>query len=472
MLFNSPSFIFFFLPAAILVYYLLLSTPARSLAGLFICISSLVFYAWSDPASLFIILVSICVNFTLGNALARHKNRLLLIASIAFNLLWLGYFKYANFSLSVLNALLGTDWPYLDLLLPLGISFFTFQQIAWLADIYSGQTQFTPSFINYCCFITFFPQLVAGPIVHHSELMPQFEYSALHGPNWENIFNGMVLFSIGLAKKCLLADSLAPIVEFFFDKTPSMTLLEALLGSFCFTFQLYFDFSGYCDMALGCALFFNIRLPENFSSPYKSTSIRDFWRRWHITLSRWLRDYLYITLGGNRKGSGRTGLNLFATFLLGGLWHGAAWTFVIWGALHGIALIIHRIWKKIGFTLPYLAGATFTFIFVDLAWIVFRAPDRERLSKFGEALLGYNGILIRPQLLWERIENFLPLQSAWLGAGILILCAGIIFLAPNSSKILTWPLVAKFALALTLTYLSLITLLLPSNNPPFIYSRF
>ncbi|WP_242843611.1 MBOAT family O-acyltransferase [Thermincola ferriacetica] len=267
----------------------------------------------------------------------------------------------------------GSRFSPLYVILPLGISFFTFTQIAYLVDAYRGEAK-EYSFINYVLFVTFFPHLIAGPIIHHKEMMPQF--ASLRGKvlNWKNISNGLFLFAVGLVKKVLIADSLAHWANPGF-KAMSLTMVEAWATALSYTFQLYFDFSGYTDMAIGLSLFFNIQLPQNFNSPYKSASIIEFWRRWHMTLSRFLRDYLYIPLGGSCRGLFRKCINLVITMTLGGLWHGAAWTFVIWGFLHGVALVINHLWRTIGFRMHWLPGRILTFFFVTATWVIFRAEN-------------------------------------------------------------------------------------------------
>jgi len=318
------------------------------------------------------------------------------------NLALLGYFKYTDFFISNMNAVLATNVPMQNIVLPLAISFFTFQQIAYLVDSYRGQTK-KYSLLNYLIFVTFFPQLIAGPIVHHKEMMPQF-YAAknlLH--NYRFIALGLFIFSIGLAKKIILADTFSIWATAGFDGQQALGFYAGWATSLSYTFQLYFDFSGYTDMAIGAALMFNIRLPINFNSPYKATDIQDFWRRWHMTLSRFLRDYVYIPLGGNRIGPYRTYFNLFATFLLGGIWHGASWMFVTWGALHGAALIVHRLWHKLGLRMWRWLAWCVTFLFINITWVFFRATDMQSatrvlgaMANLPEALNKYT--LLGPQL--------------------------------------------------------------------------
>lgn len=474
MIFSSPEFVLLFLPATVLLYYALLRAGYARFIGLFLFSASLVYYAWWRPENLLVIAGSILGNYAFGKAIARAGawRKPVFILGVAANLATLGLYKYTDFALRTLNALLATDLPMQGIILPLGISFFTFQQIAWLSDIFTRRHDPAGErFLDYCCFVCFFPQLVAGPIVHHQEMMPQFHDAQNHAVNWENIFNGIVLFSIGLAKKVLIADNLAPLVRYCFETSPSLTFLEACLGSVSYTLQLYFDFSAYSDMAVGAALLFNIRLPWNFDSPYKALDIQDFWRRWHITLSRWLRDYLYIPLGGNRKGRGRTLGNLLMTFLLGGLWHGAAWTFVIWGGLHGAALAAHRLWRGAGLRLPRLLGWSFTFVFVSLAWVVFRAPDMASLKRFAHGFLGRNGLALRDSFQAEVLKLFPGLSFSVLM--LLVLGAlGATLLLPNSGALLRWQPQKKLCLAVGLSVIAILCMFLPESTPEFIYSNF
>ena len=380
MLFNSYIFIFIFLPISFLIYFLLLEKRLIVGAKGFLVFASLFFYSWWNIAYLPLILGSMLFNYVIGNSLNEnfkkvqiHKKTLLTIGIVA-NLGLLGYFKYTDFFIENFNLVFDGSVPLLHLALPLAISFFTFQQIAYLVDSYRGETA-EYDFLNYALFVTFFPQLIAGPIVHHSEMMPQFASKWNLVKNYKNIALGLFIFSMGLFKKVVIADTFAIWATNGFEKVEVLNFVEAWATSLSYTFQLYFDFSGYTDMAIGAALLFNIKLPINFNSPYKALDIQDFWRRWHITLSRFLRDYIYIPLGGNRKGSFRTYTNLLATFILGGIWHGAGWTFVFWGFLHGMALIIHRFWKQLGFTMPKLLAWFITFNFINIAWVFFRAKE-------------------------------------------------------------------------------------------------
>ncbi|MBU3015747.1 MBOAT family protein [Poseidonibacter lekithochrous] len=382
MLFNSYEFLFAFLPITFFIYFYLNHKRLTIASKGFLVFSSLFFYSWWNIAYLPLILISMLFNYVIGSSLNKEiqdtkksfSKKSILIFGIISNVSLLGYFKYADFFIENFNFVIGTNVNLLHLLLPLAISFFTFQQIAYLVDSYRGETK-EYDFLNYALFVTFFPQLIAGPIVHHKEMMPQFANNRNMVKNYKNIALGIFIFSIGLFKKVVIADTFAVWANQGFDVATTLNLFEAWATSLSYTFQLYFDFSGYTDMAIGIALLFNIKLPINFNSPYKALSIQDFWRRWHITLSRFLRDYIYIPLGGNKKGNFRTYSNLMTTFIIGGFWHGAGWTFLFWGLLHGLALSIHRLWSNLGFKMWTWLAWFITFNFVNIAWVFFRAKE-------------------------------------------------------------------------------------------------
>ena len=404
MLFNSPLFIFLFLPLTLWGFFKIGGRGHHRVAIAWLVGMSLAFYGWWNPAYLGLILGSILFNYALGVHLgATHGTpggRWALILGVAANLGLLGYFKYANFFVDNLNAIGGFGVHLDPILLPLAISFFTFQQIAYLMDAWQGQTR-EYNFLHYCLFVTFFPQLIAGPIVHHKEMLPQFARDAIYRINPEHLAVGFTIFAIGLFKKVVIADRLAEYATPVFDAAAGGALVstQAAWGAtLAYTLQLYFDFSGYSDMAIGLARMFGIRLPLNFHSPYKAVNIIDFWRRWHITLSRFLRDYLYIPLGGNRKGPARRHVNLLVTMLLGGLWHGAGWTFVIWGGLHGLYLVINHGWHGVRRSLGQdlskssLVGRwlsrALTLLAVMVAWVFFRAADLDTALNMLHAMTG------------------------------------------------------------------------------------
>lgn len=379
MLFNDPIFIFLYLPVVFFIYFFLNHCRGATCSKIWLVLSSLFFYGYWNSSYLFLIGSSMIANFLVSRLfqspkLTQSRKKILLITSVILNIIVLCYYKYIDFFIGNLNFILSCQLEFIQPLLPLAISFYTFQQIAFLIDTYKeGVCEY--SFLNYCLFITFFPHMIAGPITHHKEMMPQFANENSGLINLNNISKGLFIFSIGLFKKVYIADSFAMWANEGFAQVYSLGFVDAWLTSLSYTFQLYYDFSGYSDMAIGCALLFNIRLPINFNSPYKSKNIQDFWRRWHMTLSRWLRDYIYIPLGGNRLGSLQTYFNIFVTFLIGGIWHGANWTFVIWGAMHGSGLLVHRLWLKFNLHMPAVLAWFFTFAFINATWVMFRADN-------------------------------------------------------------------------------------------------
>ena len=376
MLFNSHIFLFAFLPVALAVYHLCADRVGLRKAVLLV--ASIVFYAYWDWRVAPILFLSILFNWGMVRLAGEviHRNWLIFFV-VASNLGLLGFFKYSSFAVETVAGLTGLTTPEFSIIVPLGISFFTFQQISYVVDARRGQAP-RYALIDYAVFVSFFPQLVAGPIVRHQELIPQiikpFERDDLH----RKVACGLLLFTIGMAKKVLIADQLSHIVNTHYAALEGGGLLsspDAWIAVLAFSGQIYFDFSGYSDIAIGLALMFGFTLPFNFDAPYRSVSIQDFWRRWHITLGTFLRDYLYIPLGGSRGGFLATALVLMATMTLAGLWHGAAWTFVIWGAVHGLALVVHRIWRQAGMQMVAPLAILVTFVFVTLAWVPFRAPS-------------------------------------------------------------------------------------------------
>ena len=404
MLFNSYFFIFVFLPATLLGFHLIGKSGHHRIAISWLVAASLFFYGWWNPAYLGLILASILFNYATGVSLGVKPSKYVLAFGIAANLSLIGYFKYANFFLDNINVIIDTNIHLEQIILPLAISFFTFQQIAFLVDAYRGLTK-EYNFLHYCLFVTFFPQLIAGPIVHHKEMLPQFANDKLYRLKASHLSVGFTIFILGLCKKVLFADNIAMYASPVFDAAENgvlLTFFEAWGGAFAYTFQLYFDFSGYSDMAIGIARMFGVILPINFYSPYKANNIIDFWRRWHITLSRFLRDYLYFPLGGNRKGRVRRYTNVMITMLLGGLWHGAGWTFILWGGLHGLYISINHAWNSVfagTFThnnrtllLSKIAGRVITFIAVVIGWVLFRAESLDGAINMYSSMIGYNGI--------------------------------------------------------------------------------
>jgi len=474
LIFSSPAFVFLFLPIAVVVYFALTRRRWTILARLWLAAASLAFYAVWRVDHLPLLLASIAFNFWAGTRLSRaevagtSRGRWLLGGAITLNVLVLGYFKYAAFGVQILDGLTGADFSVGEIALPLGISFFTFTQIAFLVDCYRGRVKEADP-LNYTLFVTFFPHLIAGPILHHSEMMPQFASRWTMRPRYRNILFGLCLFGLGLFKKVIIADTFAIWATYGFDGSHALDFFSAWGTALSYTFQIYFDFSGYSDMALGAAMLFSIRLPINFNSPYKALDIQDFWRRWHMTLSRYLRDYLYIPLGGNRAGEGRMYVNLFVTFALGGLWHGASWMFVIWGVLHGSAMVVHRLWQKLNRPLPAPLAWTLTFVFVVITWVFFRAKDWGSARRVLSGMVNFQSIAVLPiadiptaQLAWggwlmDRLVVTLPPGLAVnLPVYLAMVAAFVIISRPNSMEIATaavtrrrpWLIAVLFAIAL------------------------
>jgi alginate O-acetyltransferase complex protein AlgI len=450
MLFNSAIFVFAFAPVVLLGLYIIDRTSAHRSALVFLVVASAVFYGWFKAIYLPLLAVLTAFNYLCGRKLSRDcdkgKQRPVLLAlGIAVNLGVLAYFKYMNFFLENLNGIFATHYSIGTVILPLGISFFIFQKIAYLADSYKGETSsYTP--LEFACFVMYFPQLIAGPIVHHRELIPQLkqriQITAI------NLSAGLCLFTLGLLKKIVLADPLARFSDALFNLAnagqgqPLMLSWSAAIG---FSLQIYFDFSAYTDMALGLAFMMGIRLPLNFNSPYKAPNIIDFWHRWHMTLSRFLRDYLYIPLGGNRHGEPRRYLNLMLTMLLGGLWHGAGWTFVAWGALHGFYLIVNHGWdrakRNLGFGNSTRAtramGRLTTFLAVVVAWVFFRAQTFDTAGVLLKGMIGFYGLAI-PHSTLDTLRAKIPFWAAGnftIAAAVLTILVAAVWMLPDSQQI-------------------------------------
>ena len=464
MLFNSYIFICGYLPITLLGFFSL-AKRSETLAAGWLTAASLVFYAWWSPGYVALLMGSILFNYLFGLRISRafesgnvRATQATLLAGVTANLLLLIYYKYTQLLVNTVNDLFGTGYQVDSILLPIGISFFTFTQIAFLVDASKGLAR-EYRFIHYCLFVTYFPHLIAGPVLHHKEMMPQFSHKATYRLNDYKLAQGLTLFVLGLSKKLLLADNLSIYATPVFDAAAagsSIGFLEAWGGSLSYTLQIYFDFSGYTDMAIGLSLMFGVRLPINFFSPYKSTSIIEFWRRWHMTLSRFLRDYLYIPLGGNRKGKPRRTLNLLITMLLGGLWHGANWTFLVWGGLHGVYLIINHTWQglltRLGWTsrpvaaYRLLAGAL-TFTAVVVAWVFFRAESIPAASRIIDGMLGRNGLAVpfkwiddqSPLVRWLMEHGATPSNNTLFAAGaelrMIALGLAICWLLPNTVEV-------------------------------------
>jgi alginate O-acetyltransferase complex protein AlgI len=437
MLFHSPEFLFLFLPLTLAGYFVI-GKLAWKTAFAWLALASLFFYGWWRPIYVALLLASILFNYGGGLVVARMADtgwfgraRILLALLVAANLELLIRFKYLAFFAGQIDGLFDTRWQAGEIILPIGISFYTFTQIAYLVDTFLGRAR-EKDFIGYVLFVTYFPHLVAGPVLHHAEMMPQFANPGNLRFDAMNFSRGITFLAFGLFKKIVLADGCAPIAnEAFHAVSSGLSPADAWLGALAYTLQIYFDFSGYSDMAIGLSLMFNIRLPVNFDSPYRATSIIDFWRRWHMTLSRFLRDYLYIPLGGNRKGMVRHHANLMAVMLLGGLWHGANWTFVIWGGLHGLYLVVNHLWR--GFDKPRPRGGLtkslhwlLTFLAVTIAWVFFRAASLTEASSFLAALFGQTAPLSVPVV-------YSPDRLGFILASLLL----AVF-APNTNQILDY----------------------------------
>jgi alginate O-acetyltransferase complex protein AlgI len=491
MLFNSYEFIFLYLPTVLVVFFWLARlNPAYSVAWL--VMASLFFYGYWNPRYVSLLLASVIGNYCFGMWISKAqadqgliRRKPLLVLAIISNLLILGYYKYANFFVDNINSAAGTDFSLGVMLLPLGISFFTFTQIAFLVDAWQGKAK-EYNFIHYTLFVTYFPHLIAGPILHHREMMPQFAMRDNYQINWDNLASGLMLFTVGLCKKTLWADSFAPFVNAVFDgvqRGEIPTAYEAWSGALAYTMQIYFDFSGYTDMALGIALMFNIRLPINFYSPYKAKNIIEFWRRWHMTLSRFLRDYLYIPLGGNRQGKSRRYLNLMTTMLLGGLWHGAGWTFVCWGALHGLYLTLNHLWrymrsgKQISWVPAWFSGLTaglITFVSVVFAWVVFRSAE---LSHALIMIKAMTGIEARPISFWDVTHGQLLLSTNLRGrelANLLVLGLVWVWVLPNSTRLrfISGNFLLALAQAIAVSFFLVLAIDHFGSYSPFLYFQF
>ena len=439
MLFNSYEFLFAYFPIVFFAFFSI-GKISKKYAAIFLGLASLFFYAWTSIKSLPLLLISIIVNYGFGLLISnkvnsngisnqdkyfleksnwRISNKYLLVAGLIFNLGLLGFFKYCNFFIDNLNELLIAEHlnkiELLKVALPIGISFFTFTQIAFLVDCYQGKVK-EKNFTHYLLFVTYFPHLIAGPVLHHAQMMPQFAKQSTYKINYESIALGILIFTIGLAKKVLLANPLGEYADPFFQSITafsSPSFSDSWLATLAYTFQIYFDFSGYTDMAIGLSLMFGISLPINFNAPYRSVSIIEFWRRWHISLSTFLRDYLYIPLGGNRGGRFRRYANLIITMLLGGLWHGANWTFVLWGLVHGLLLTINHIWNSFSFgkisPLKVLTPLWWLIVFICicLTWVIFRVDHFYQITPVFKGLLGMN-LLNVPQIFeLDRIHKLL-----------------------------------------------------------------
>jgi len=471
MLFNSAPFIFAFLPVVVAGFAVLTRLGARRATLGFLVLASLSFYGWWNWRYLSLILFSIAFNYSWGSLLQRRidacqgtgtrEPRRVLAAGIAVNLALLGYFKYRNFVLSSLAATLGWHWQLASLELPLAISFFTFEQIIFLVTVYRDEAR-DRDFLSYCFFITFFPHLIAGPIIRYKDIIPQLTRGSTFAFSKQNLASGLFTFAIGLFKKVVIADTFRPWVAPIFDQATAVSFFDAWGGTLAFGLYAYFDVSGYADMAIGLALMFNIRFPENFDSPYQAQSIIDFWRRWHMTLSNFLRDYLYIPLGGNRSGAVRRVANLMITMLLGGLWHGANWTFVIWGGLHGLYITINHLWRRVGVQLPGPASWALTFAAVLVGYVFVRAESFDRARVVLAGMAGVHGFA------WDSMPYSIGLPKL----EFLLPALAVVLWCPNRQAILHWQWRNDHLYALAFALLAGLSFFRLANPAPFYYFQF
>ncbi|MDE7324435.1 MAG: MBOAT family protein [Lachnospiraceae bacterium] len=381
MLFNSYIFVFLFLPLVVTGYYLLHHMKWEKAALGYLIAMSMVFYGYQNIRYLAMLIASILFNyllvFRMGKARTALQRRLCLAAGLLLNLGILFCFKYYDFFLENVNALFKTDYHFLRLVLPLGISFYTFQQLSYVIDSYRGECE-QYSLLEYAAYVSFFPQLIAGPIVYHDELIPQLREAENHRIQYKNLSKGIYAFALGMAKKVLVADSLSKVVTAGYANIGALNCISTVFVMICYSMQIYFDFSGYCDMAYGIGFLFNVELPLNFNSPYKAASVREFWDRWHMTLTRFFTRYVYIPLGGSRKGTFRTYLNVMAVFLVSGIWHGANWTYILWGIVNGLGNLFDRLSGRILNKIPHIIRVAVTFCFCSIAWSMFRASSVEQ----------------------------------------------------------------------------------------------
>lgn len=441
MLFNSFVFIFLFLPVTLLVYYGLNKLGFGKSAKVSLILASLIFYGYNEPKYVIVILSSIVLNYSCYRVISAKPdwNRTVVSLTVIANLALLGYFKYFDFLLLNLNQLAGTSFDYLHIALPLGISFFTFQQISFVVDAGRGDRR-CDNVVDYVLFVTFFPQLVAGPIVSHDEILPQLASQENKSIRMENIVRGIRAFSIGLFKKVVIADTFGKIVAYGYQDVAALNTIEAFMTMLSYTIQIYFDFSGYCDMAYGIGWMFNVELPLNFNSPYKAVTITEFWKRWHMTLTRFLTKYVYIPLGGNRRGTVRTYWNIFLVFLISGLWHGAGYTFLLWGLLHGIANVLTRIFSNAIHRIPKWICWNVNFIFINLSWAVFRAESISqaftligRLFSDGFVLGDDLQFQLRQMMIVDIPCISLPFRTVVVGYTALVMAVALF--APNTSEL-------------------------------------
>lgn len=475
MVFSSYVFIFAFLPVVLSVYYALSNLKNGIYQRLFLIAASLFFYGYYNTKYLILITASIAVNYGIALAIQTHRakaGRLFLVVGILFNVGLIGYFKYYDFFVENINAVFGCSFTLRRLLLPLGISFFTFQQLSFLISVWRGEEK-VERFRDYCIFVTFFPQLVAGPIVLYSEMIPQFRDERRRFFHPDRFASGIWLFTVGLFKKAVIADTLALFADNGFGMT-GLGLAAGWITAISYTLQIYFDFSGYSDMAVGLGRMFNVDIPFNFRSPYRSESISEFWRRWHITLGRALSTYVYKPLGGNRRGLARTCLNLFLTFLVSGLWHGAAWTFVLWGALHGLFVVAERILDRPLKKIPKPVRVCGTFLVVTALWVLFRADGFRQALEVWRGMVAFGNPAIAQLNTVVGTAAYIDFPLAFDCVYILVLEAVLLFVVfrcPNSCDLLDRFRPSRKTMSVA-AVLFVIALLCLARESVFIYFNF
>ena len=457
LLFNSYEFMFLFLPLTFAGFFFLGHRGKKEWATLWLVLASFFFYGYWDMRYVPLLFGSICFNYLVGRQLeVNNGHKGWLTFGIVINVLLLGYFKYTDFFLSTVNDVAGAnlfDLPHI--VLPLGISFFTFTQTAYLVDAYRGEAK-NHSFVTYCEFVTIFPHLIAGPIINHKEMIPQFVADKTFRINYENIALGLTIFAMGLAKKVLVADRIAPWVNEAFGNVGGLDFWQAWVAAIGYTFQLYFDFSGYSEMAIGLGLLINLRLPLNFNSPYQANNIIEFWRRWHMTLGGWVKNYLYIPMGGNRHGEVKKMRNLFVAMTIIGLWHGAGWTFILWGALHGMYLIVNHQWRRFQIGMPIWLSRGITFICVAIAWVFFRAESLADGMNILQVMTDWSN---QGNIPWVRLRSLLAI-----GCVLMVLPNPIQLLKQTKFPSYKWEVATIVLLVIGVLYITV--------DSPFLYFQF
>lgn len=483
--FNSYIFILEFLPLLVIAYFLIGKLNKPSLSKGLLILASILFILYADWRFLIFFAISIAVNYLGAFLISKNESakfgKVMISLIVIANVAVLGYFKYTLFAIETLSSLLSKEFTFHDIVVPIGISFFTFQQISYVVDVYRGEAKVC--LIDYLVYALYFPKLVQGPITRYNYFIEQFDKEEVYTINSDNLSDGLYMFIGGLARKVLLADVFAKAVSFVWNDIYSVTSLELFLGSICFTLQIYFDFGGYSRMAMGVSKMLNINLPDNFDRPYLATSIDDFWKRWHISLTDFLRDYVYFPLGGSRKGKLRTYINILVVFLVSGIWHGANWTFIVWGLLHGAAQCIHRaissVWDKLLKGIKIIA----TFLFVNFAWIFFRSPSIGSAWTIIKRIFSFEGNGISTdfmecfhipelQILTSRyvgFDNFIDMIPAYGVIGYLVIAFALIFIIQDRMTKNFKPTVIKCIISVLLLFVSIISL---STVVEFIYGGF